>query len=187
MKAFRPPHLPAVAATVAAALRRAGISAVLTGGACAAIHSHGAYESSDLDFILERETTQRVLDDAMGSVGFQRDGDRYVHTALPFWVEFPRGPLGIGRDLDVKPVEIRVGHGRVRTLSAFDSCRDRLAAFYHWADRQALDAAVEIAHRKKIDPTRLRAWSEKEGASSKFEEFRGRVSGRSRGARRSAR
>jgi hypothetical protein len=66
---------------------------------------------------------------------------------MRFFVEFPVGPLGIGRDLAVKPVQIRIGGGarRIRALSATDCCRDRLAAFYHWNDRQSLDAAVDIA------------------------------------------
>lgn len=33
-------------------LRRAGIRAVLTGGACANLYSGGAYESVDADFVL---------------------------------------------------------------------------------------------------------------------------------------
>jgi hypothetical protein len=64
-------------------------------------------------------------------------------------------------------------------LSATDSCRDRLAAFYHWNDRQSLRVAVLIARRARVDMKRLRAWSAVEGAAGKFAEF-GRELGRGR-------
>jgi hypothetical protein len=57
--------LGAVAAAVAGALRSEGISAVLTGGACAALYSEGAYHSKDLDFIVVGDVTQRDMDTAM--------------------------------------------------------------------------------------------------------------------------
>lgn len=56
-------------------------------------------------------------------------------------------------------------------LSATDSCRDRLAAFYHWKDRQALGAAVAIAANHALDLAKIRAWSRREGASEGYEEF----------------
>lgn len=67
----------------------------------------------------------------MADVGFSRQGAAYVHSASAFFVEFPAGPLGIGDDDLVKPVEIRVGRARVLALSATDSCRDRLAREGH--------------------------------------------------------
>ena len=59
----------------------------------------------------------------------------------------------------------------VLLLSATDSCRDRLAAFYHWRDRQALGAAVAIATIQALDLEKIRAWSRREGASAGLEEF----------------
>jgi len=162
--------LAEVAAVVAHALDRAGIAAVLTGGACATLYSKGAYMSADLDFIL-RGGTRKAIDAAMSSVGFARDADRYVHDATPFFVEFPRGPLAIGDDFNITPVELRIGRARVQALSATDSCRDRLAAFYHWSDRQSLEAAVEIGLRHRVSVAVIRRWSEREGQAEKFAEF----------------
>ena len=65
----------------------------------------------------------------MSPLGFVREGDRLVHERVRFWVEFPKGPLAIGSDLEIRPEEIRAGRRRVWGLSATDSCRDRLAAF----------------------------------------------------------
>ncbi len=140
-----------VAAAVAAALEDAGIRAVLTGGGIAAIHTGGDYKSDDLDFILQSSPTRKQLDEALGTLGFQRAGDHYDHPATHFFVEFPRGPLSIGRDLAIHPIEVRVGARKVLALSPTDSCRDRLAAFYHWNDRQSLDVAVLIALRERVD------------------------------------
>jgi hypothetical protein len=139
-----------VAAAVSAALNRQGIRAVLTGGACAVIHSGGEYQSEDVDLIIQSESTQVQLDRAMGSIGFTRDFDHYVHEKTQFFVEFPRGPLSIGLDVRIEPVTIKVGRTDVLALSATDSCRDRLAAYYFWNDLQSLQTAVSIALKKKV-------------------------------------
>jgi len=141
--------LGAVAAAVARALRSHDIRAVLTGGACATLYSNGAYYSEDLDFIVIGPATRAQMDAAMGSVGFTRRQNQYVHRRSRFYVEFPRGPLAIGGDYRIRPVQRRVGQGRIPMLSATDSCRDRLAAFYHWNDRQSLAVAAEIAVRSR--------------------------------------
>jgi len=107
----------------------------------------------------------------MESIGFRRIGNHYEHPRTPFFVEFPAGPVGIGTDTNVRPVVYRILGTRVRALSATDSCRDRLAAFYHWNDRQSLTTAVQIARHLKVDLKAIRAWSAREGAAEKFAEF----------------
>ena len=181
MKLARSTSIEAVAAAVGQALQEAGIDAVLTGGACAMIYSAGAYVSYDLDFIVRRGGTQATLDAALGAIGFTHDHDRYVHAGTDFFVEFPRGPLSIGDDTDIKPVQLRIGRTTIRALSATDSCRDRLAAFYHWSDRQSLQSAVEIAVRARVKMAAIRAWSEREGAADKFDEFKTQVAARRKG------
>lgn len=173
MKITPESDLAAVAFIVAGALQKAGIHAVLTGGACAAIHTAGEYSSEDLDFVLQSTPSAPRLDKAMASIGFLRRNDQYFHPRTTFFVEFPPGPLGIGRDLAVKPVFKRVATsgGAVRTLSATDSCRDRLAAFFHWADRQSLDVAVLIALRNRVDMRKISRWSAREGAAEGYRQF----------------
>ncbi len=160
-----------VAAAVGSALERHGVVAVLTGGACASLWSGGRHQSLDLDFIVTAPVPRKRQDEAMASLGFVRAGDRYVHPLVRFWVEFPRGPLGIGSDLAVRPVGIPVGRRRVRGLSATDSCRDRLAAFYFWADRQSFEVAIWIAVENRVGLKRIREWSRREGHGAGFEEF----------------
>lgn len=164
-----------VAFEVGHALRRFGIRAVLTGGACASLHSRGAYSSLDVDFVLTGETTQERLDAAMASVRFHRRGDRYVRAGSRLFVEFPPGPLGIGGDLTIQPVLVRRKRRSVLSLSATDSCRDRLAAFYHWNDRQSLRAAALVAARGFVDLRVVRAWSRREGFLARYSEFEAEV------------
>ena len=163
--------LEQVAAVLAGVLREAGIKAVFTGGACATIYSAGGYQSEDLDLILQSSPTQRSLDEAMAKAGFVRNGDCYEHPRTSFFVEFPRGPLAIATDTSIAPVEVQVEGVPVLLPSAEDSCRDRLAAFDHWKDRQALGAAVAIATNHPLDLEKTRAWSRREGAAAGFVEF----------------
>jgi hypothetical protein len=131
----------------------------------------GASQSYDLDFILQSRVTQLQLDKAMAELGFERLGAQYQHPDTPFLVEFPRGPLAIGDDDMVEPVEVRVGQARVWALSATDSCRDRLAAFYFWNDEQSLRAAAAIARRDKVDMDAILRWSHREGHKHGYQRF----------------
>jgi hypothetical protein len=180
--------LSEVALAAGATLIRHGIDAVLTGGACAAVHSGGACVSTDVDFVIRGRPRLDTLDRAMAELGFTRQSARYVHPLVPFSVEFPAGPLGIGSDLDIAPVTLP---GPVLALSPTDSCRDRLAAFYHWNDRQSLAAAVAIALRVRVNLGAIRRWSRDEGQQEKLEEFlkeletgRSRVAGAGAGRRK---
>jgi len=179
-------RLATVAFGVAEALRRHGIQAVLSGGGCASFYTRGAYLSADLDFILSKPARRAVVDAAMASVGFSREGDRYVHSKVRFYVEFPRGPLAIGGDWQVRPARHRRAGAELLTLSPTDCCRDRLAAFYHWKDRQSLRVAVAVAARHRVRVGVIRHWSEQEGKTREFEEFvrevrKARATGKHRG------
>lgn len=164
-------RLVTVAMAVGDVLRRHGIEGVLTGGACASLFTGGAHQSVDVDFVLAGRVTQDRLDTAMMTLGFARRRDRYVHSRIHFFVEFPRGPLAIGSDYRIRPVRQVRGRLSALTLSPTDSCRDRLAAFYHWNDRRSLDVAVAIAVRHRVRMQLIRTWSADEGALARFEEF----------------
>ena len=188
MKPVKPVKLTArtslidVAFAVGDALRAAGIRAVLTGGACVTLHTDAAYVSHDLDFVLQKVSSPDQLDDALGTLGFRRVGNQYMHADTRFYVEFPPGPLAIGGDYGVKPVELRKGRSAVLVLSPTDSCMDRLAAFYHWRDRQSLLLAVAVARHRKVDLDRIAKWSRAEGHELSYQEFLFTASGAFRGS-----
>ncbi len=48
---------------------------------------------------------------------------------------------------------------------------DRLAAFYHWKDRQSLDQAVLVALNHPIKLSRVEKWSEAEGMKDRYDIF----------------
>jgi hypothetical protein len=176
-----------VVAAVAGALAEAGIQGVLTGGACAALYTRGVYQSSDLDFILiSGDVAARQMDAALQAIGFRRRGNEYVHPLTHFFVEFPRGPLAIGRDSTIAPTALKVGRRTVLALSPTDSCRDRLAAFYFWDDRQSLRTAVVIARMNAVDLRLIEKWSREEGFAGKYNEFKSELSTVSGGGRKSS-
>ncbi len=171
MKLTAKSTLADVAVAVGDALRRAGIRGVLTGGACAHLYTAGAYASVDVDFVLMESSTAEALDVALAPLGFTRRRDRYVHASVPFFVEFPRGPLGIGEDFSIRPVWRSRRGGRTLSLSATDACRDRLAAYYHWNDRQSLAVAVAIALQNRVALSKIRDWSRDEGHQERYAAF----------------
>lgn len=171
MKLTARSSLATVALAVGGILRRHGITAVLTGGACASLHTDGSYVSKDADFVVRGAVRQAALDSALGELGFERQGDRYVHPRVRFYLEFPPGPLAIGSDLDIQPIEVDGGTGPAFVLSPTDSCRDRLAAFYHWHDRQSLRLAVRIARAHPVDLQMIERWSRAEGSPEGYQTF----------------
>lgn len=171
MKLTERSSLTTVALCVGDVLRRKGVRAVLTGGACASLHTRGAYQSADVDFVLSGRVTRMQLDAAMATVEFERIGDHYVHPRARFFVEFPNGPLAIGSDYSIRPIEYAIRGTRALVLSPTDSCRDRLAAFFHWNDRQSLAVALTIARRNRVNLALLRRWSAGDGHENRFDEF----------------
>ena len=132
--------------------------------------ARGADRAGEKTATTRRQATVN-LTAVMKTIGFRRTRNHYEHPRTAFFVEFPAGPLGIGADTDVRPVVYKIGGIDVRALSATDACRDRLAAFYHWNDRQSLNTAVQIARHRKVDLEVIRASSRREGALEGFSEF----------------
>lgn len=159
-----------IAAIVSEALKQGGISVVLTGGAVVSLYSENEYQSWDLDFIVEG--LAKKVDPVMSSLGFKKEKGRYfIHPKSKFFVEFPSGPLSIG-DEPVKNIAERMTpQGVIRLLPPTECVMDRLASFYHWDDRQALDQAVMVASRHPIKLEKIRNWSKKERMSDKYKEF----------------
>ncbi|MDO8836624.1 MAG: hypothetical protein Q7V01_13565 [Vicinamibacterales bacterium] len=171
MKLNKESTLPEVAVSVGAQLGRRGITAVLTGGACVSVYTDGSYVSKDADFVIQGRVRQDALDRALAELGFVRAGDRYVHPDVGFYLEFLPGPLAIGSDLAIEPAEVRIAGDVALALSPTDSCRDRLAAFFHWGDRQSLQLAVAVARQQAVDLDAIVRWSRSEGKLDEYAEF----------------
>jgi hypothetical protein len=160
-----------LAARVSEALQAAGIQAVLSGGAAVSIYTRNEYESGDLDFISSESMDS--IEPVMGQLGFERRGRTFVHPKAVYFVEFPPGPLAIGEQL-IRENEIatrETSSGTIRLLSPTQCVMDRLAAYFHWNDRQSLDQAVLVAKRQKVSLRTIKAWATKEGNLGKFAVF----------------
>lgn len=142
MKSISQMNVAEVAAYVCSHLESRGIRVVLSGGACVAIYASDRYVSMDLDFIDRLHTTRRRLKAVLAEIGFVEKQRYFVHSDTDFFVEFPSGPLAIGNEPVAEIEEMQLETGRLRLLSPTDCVKDRLAAFYHWNDRQCLQQAV---------------------------------------------
>ena len=158
-------------AFVCSHLENRGIRVTLTGGACASIYSENKYQSLDLDFIEELPTTRQSLKKALAEIGFVEENRYFRHPDTQFFLEFPSGPLSVGSE-PVRDITIlEFSTGRLRLISPTASVMDRLAAYYHWEDRQSFEQALLVARNQEIDLLRIRKWSEKEGKVEEFETF----------------
>ncbi|MCM2321988.1 MAG: hypothetical protein NDJ90_01865 [Oligoflexia bacterium] len=61
--------------------------------------------------------------------------------------------------------------GTLKLLTPTDCVKDRLAAYFHWNDRQGLNQAVAVAKSHPIDVADIKAWSKREGMGNKFQDF----------------
>ena len=177
MKSIGEMNTEELAAYVCTALDRAGIETVLSGGSCVEIYSQGRYTSDDIDLIDRFNGGHRKIKEAMESIGFyEYKMKRYfVHDETNLFLEFPRGPLGVG-DSPVKMIAERATEtGTLKLLTPTDCIKDRLAAYYHWSDEQSLEQAVWVAEENDCDFEDIRQWSEEERMMDKFENFRGKV------------
>jgi hypothetical protein len=108
----------------------------------------------------------------LSEIGFKKKSSRhFVRKDCPFFIEFVAPPLAIGNEPVNKTNTIKTEKGSVILLTPTDSVKDRLAAFYHWNDYQALEQAVMVVMAQKVNLREVRRWSEKEGFLDKYNLF----------------
>ena len=164
-----------LAALVATRLRRAGIEVVLSGGTCVSIYSGRRYVSMDLDLVNVKFAGRRQIRESMAELGFNERGRSFAHPDAPYLVEFPPGPLAVGEEPVRRVDEMKVSTGLLKLLSPTDCVKDRLAWFFHCADRQCLEQAALVAEANDVDLREIRRWSASEGKLVEFERIRRRL------------
>ncbi len=107
----------------------------------------------------------------MIELGFVQENRYFKHDGVVFLVEFPRGPLAVGKEPVGAIREIEFSTGTLRIISPTDCVKDRLAAYYHWKDRQSLEQAALVASSNDIDLAEIERWSKREGMADKFKEI----------------
>lgn len=163
-----------LAAITSKKLNEKGIDTILVGGACVSIYTNNKYLSYDLDFI--SHASIKEISPVLSGIGFKRKSSRhFVRSDCPFFIEFVSPPASIGNEPIKGKKELKTRHGKIVLLTPTDSVKDRLAAFYHWNDPQALEQALMVAKAQKINLKEIRRWSEKEDHKEKLEVFVNRV------------
>jgi hypothetical protein len=164
-----------LAAFIQSHLRDRGIDVVLTGGSAVAIYSQGKYVSKDLDLVVEGLARRSRIVKAMGELGFRQVRRHFEHPEAVFLVEFPGGPLSVGRQPVRKIESLEFETGILRIISPADSVKDRLAAYYYWNDHQSLEQAVLVAWEHHVDLDEIAGWSRQEGKLDEFKQIEGRL------------
>lgn len=163
-----------LAALICHRLHERNIDAVLVGGACVSIYTKNKYVSYDLDFV--SYSPLKDISAVLNDLGFKRESSRhFVRADCPYFIEFVSPPLSIGSERVEKEEEIRTRFGVVRLLTSTDSVKDRLAAYYHWNDLQALEQAVMVAKAQSVNLRDIKRWSEAEGHGEKYRIFLGKL------------
>ena len=157
-----------LAALVSQTLEAEGIKATLSGGGAVSVYTHNRYQSSDLDFVTSAR--RDALGAALRPLGFIPASDlrRVTHPGTALFLEFPAGPLEFG-DRVVHHDEIprlETPWGPLRVIMPTQCVMDRLAAYWHWRDRQSWDQAVMVAAHQTVDYEELLAYAASEGTDS---------------------
>ena len=165
-----------VAYLVCTALHDAGTVAVLTGGSSAAFYAPDRVQSGDADFIITMSADEAAAGYEIAQLGFTHIGGTYSHPATIYTLEFPPGPLAIGKALVDRYDTFRRGqHQLLHVLTRSDTVCLCLSKFYFWDDRSSLVSALAVAASGAIDLQYILKWSIAEGCDlQKLNEFRDR-------------
>ena len=160
-----------IASYICQALSDVGIQTTLSGGFCVEIYSFGEYTSMDIDLIDQSIFGHNAIKKRMIELGFEPEGKHFRHEDMEYTVEFPASPLAIGQELVKEISEIETDYGVLRLITATDSVKDRLAAYFFWDDERSLEQAILVALNNNVDFENIKRWSQKEGEIEKFEYF----------------
>jgi hypothetical protein len=166
-----------LAALICESLKKEGLRATLSGGACAEIYSNNKYVTGDLDFVVNYiwPENDKIIKRVMSVLGFEKNGRIFLNESVAYSVEFPPGPLSIGEEYQIKPVELKLKTGTLSLLSPADSVKDRLTGYFYGNDAQCLEQAIMICRMNTVSMDDIRKWAKKEGRPEKFKEFEQRL------------
>lgn len=142
-----------------------GKTIVLTGGSAATIYAPEAYQSHDLDFMIQFANTGSSGIDVLTNLGYAiGPSATYFHNESPITLDFIAGEIMVGETYIGSWNTLRRGAHVLQILHPEDSVCDRLASYLYWHDISALSAAAGIIRRNNVDLTKIKTWLETEGA-----------------------
>lgn len=119
------------------------LECILVGGACVTIYSQNRYQSYDLDYVTYEDRSK--IKSTLKELGFVQKGRYFYHPDSAFFIEFVTPPVSVGKET-IKNYNYL---GAITLLSPTDCVKDRLASFYYWNDRQALEQATMVCKAQK--------------------------------------
>ena len=90
----------------------------------------------------------------------------------PYFLEFVSPPVAVGDQLVHQFKTLFTPFGQVELLTPIDCIKDRLAGFFYWQDRQALEQAVMVFQDQKVNLEEIENWAKTENYLDKFQEFK---------------
>lgn len=175
MKSIRAMSQVELAAYIQGLLQKEGINVVLSGGSAVSFYSSDRYVSNDVDLINAGFAKRSELRSVMVRIGFEENGRYFSNPETQFRVEFPDGPLSVGKEPVKEVREFELATGILRVVSPTDCVKDRLCAFYFWNDQQGLVQAVLVAESQDVDLKELKRWSKVENKEREYEIFKERL------------
>ncbi len=169
MQSFSNTAIVELAAIVADHLKQRGITVVLVGGLAVEIYSENLYLTKDIDMIDISYQEPAVLGRAMAEIGFSKQGRVYVNDTTDIGVEFPSAPLSVGERLITETTVFESNVGEIPILFAKDVIKDRLAAYFHWQDKQSLVQAVAVMIKHPISLDELKSFCQNESKENEFD------------------
>lgn len=157
-----------LAAIVAEHLQRWNIDVVLVGGLAVEIYTQNLYLTQDIDLVNTNYQSPQLLNRAMAELGFSKQGRVYSNLTTDIVIEFPSAPLSVGDELITDVAHIQVANRNLSILTVADVIKDRLAAYLHWDDRQALIQAVAIMRKHQQVPEDFHHFLKQESSDDDF-------------------
>jgi hypothetical protein len=131
---------------------QAGVKVVLTGGGAATVYAPQAYQSKDLDFIVDFWASQAPpSSQPLVALGFVEGGGIYTQPGTPYSLEFPAGPLAIGEETITEWETLEEDGQVLHILKPTDCARDRLAWFLFNGDYSGLEQVLAVARLHPVD------------------------------------
>jgi hypothetical protein len=114
------------------------------------------------------DATRRELSPILAEIGFRESGRIYVHDVVQWTIDFPSGPLSVGREVIRSWDMVRRDDEILRVVTPTDCVRDRFMHYFAWNDYSGLTQAVAVAkaQRKRVDLDAFRAWTASEIAAN---------------------
>jgi hypothetical protein len=164
MEDFTNTSMEELAAIIAAQLKLNNIQVVLVGGLAVSLYTDNRYLTKDIDMVDISYQKPVTMQTAMAILGFYKQGRIYCNDTTDITVEFPAAPLSVGDEVITKQTTASTPFGDIPILYATDIVKDRLTAYFHWQDQQALVQALCVMLCHAIKPETMNTFCVKEAS-----------------------